>query len=128
MHVLRKRVPPAVLANAVSATIEGSGVLAFTALAVLDVDGDELLNPAMAKVLLGTGVDVVMIPVVLEDVDASTLVLTDVADDDMLLFNACVDGLGVAVLVILEEVDDVNCHFHHCRGLRCASIHCACSA
>ena len=83
-------------------------MLVFTALAVLDVDGDELLDPAMAEVLLGSGVDCAMDPVVLDDVDASTLVLTDVANDDMLLLNARVDGLGVAVLVILEEVDNVN--------------------
>jgi len=101
-------VPPAVLVNAVSATVEGPGVLAFTALAVLDVDGDELLDPARAEVLVGTGVDCAMDHVVLNDVDASALVLTAVADDDMLLLNACVDGLGAAVLVILEEVDDVN--------------------
>ena len=49
-----------------------------------------------------------MDPVVLDDVDSSTLVLTDVADDDMPLLNACVDELGVVVLEILEEVDDVN--------------------
>jgi len=94
--------------DAVSATVEGSGVLVFTALAVLAVDGDELLDPARAEVLLGSGVDVAMNHVVLDDVDASTLVLTAVADDVMPLLNACVDGLGVAVLEILEEVDDVN--------------------
>jgi len=38
-----------VLANAVSATVEGSGVLVFTELAVLNVNGDELLDPAMAE-------------------------------------------------------------------------------
>ena len=48
-------VPPAMLVNAVSATVEGPGVLVFTALAVLDVDGDELLEPARAEVLVGTG-------------------------------------------------------------------------
>jgi len=101
-------VPPAVLGNAVSATIEGPGVLVFTALAVLDVDGDELLDAARTEVLLGSGVDVAMNHVVLDDVDASALVLKAVADDDMPLLNACVDGLGVAVLVILEDVDDVN--------------------
>jgi len=101
-------VPPAVLRNAVSATVEGPGVLVFTALAVLDADGDELLDPARAEVLVGTGDDCAMDHVVLNDVDASALVLTAVADDDMLLLNACVDGLGVAVLVILEEVDDVK--------------------
>jgi len=61
-------VPPAVLGNAVSATVEGPGVLAFTALAVLDVDGDELLDPARAEVLLGTSVDCAMDHVVLDDV------------------------------------------------------------
>ena len=53
-------VPPAVLGTAVSATVEGSGVLVLTALAVLAVDGDELLDSARAEVLVGTGVDVAM--------------------------------------------------------------------
>jgi len=85
-------VPPAVLGTAVSATVEGSGVLVFTALAVLDVDEDELLDPARAEVLFGSGVDIAMNHVVLDDVNASTLVLTAVADDVMPLLNACVDG------------------------------------
>jgi len=101
-------VPPAVLGNAVSATVEGQGVLVYTALAVLDVEGDELFDPAGAEVLLGSGVDVAMNPGVLDDVNASALVLTAVADDDMLLLIVCVDGLGGAVLGILEEGDDVN--------------------
>ena len=62
----------------------------------------------MAIVLLGSGVDCTVDLVVLDDVDTSALVLTDVADDVMPLLNACVNGLGVAVLEILEEVDDVN--------------------
>ena len=41
---VKVRVPSAVLVNAVSATVEGPGVLVFTALAVLDVNGDELLD------------------------------------------------------------------------------------
>ena len=94
--------------NAFSATIEGSGVLVFTALAVLDGDGDELLDSASAEVLVGTDVDVAMTPVVLDDVDASTLVLTTVADDKVPLLNTYVDGVGVAVPVILQEVEDVN--------------------
>ena len=69
--------PPALLVDAISAIVEGSGVLVFTALAVLDVNGDELLDPARAKVLLGSCVDCAMDPVVLDDVDSSTLVLTD---------------------------------------------------
>jgi len=43
-------VPSAVLVNAVSVTVEGSGVSVFAALAVLDVDGDELLDSARAEV------------------------------------------------------------------------------
>jgi len=85
---VKVRVPPEVLVNAVSATVEGSGVLAFTALAVLDVDGDELLDPARAEVLVGTGVDVAINPVVLDNVDASALVLTAVAAEDVLLLEA----------------------------------------
>jgi len=107
-HAISATVDGPVLANAVSATVEGPGVLAFTALALLYVDSDELLDAARTEVLLGSGVDVATNPVVLDDVNASTLVLTAVADDDVPLLNVCVDGLGVAVLVILEEVDDVN--------------------
>jgi len=101
-------VPPAVLVDAVSTTVESPGVLVFTALAVLDVDGDELLDSARAVVMVGTGVDVALNPVVLDDVDASTLARTAVADDDVLLLNTCVYGIGVAVSVILEVVDEVN--------------------
>jgi len=57
---------------------------------------------------VGTGVDVSMNPVVLNDIEVSTLVLTAVADNDMRLLSTCVDGVGVAVLVILEAADDVN--------------------
>ena len=78
-------VPPAVLVDAVSATIEASSVLVFTALAVVDVYGDELLDSARSEVLVGKGVDVAMIPVVLDDDDASTPVLNAVADDGVLL-------------------------------------------
>jgi len=78
-------------------------VLVFTALAVLDGDGDKLLDSASAEVLVGTDVDVAMIPVVLDNVDASTLVLTFVADDKVPLLNTYEDGVGVAVPVILQE-------------------------
>ena len=80
-------VPPAVLGNDVSDTVEGPGVLVFTALAVLDVNGDELLDPDRAEVLLGTGVDFAMNCMVFEDVDANALVLTAVADDDVPLLE-----------------------------------------
>jgi len=77
-------VPPAGLVYAVSVTGEGSGVpelAAPAALVVLDVEGDELL----AEVQVGTGVVVAMIPVLLDHVDASTLVPIAVAKDDALL-------------------------------------------
>ena len=74
-----------VLANAVSATVEGSCVLVLTARTVLDVDGVELLDPAMAEVLLGSCVDCVMDPVVLDDVDSSTLVLDDVDSSTLVI-------------------------------------------
>jgi len=98
-------VPPAVLVDAVSATVKGTGVLVLTALAVLDVDGIELLDSARAKVLVGTGVDVTMNPVVLDDVDASTPVLTAVADDGVLLLEA-VDA-EVEVLASPAVLEDV---------------------
>jgi len=80
-------------------------VLVFTALAVLDVDGDELLDPARAEVLLGSGVDVAMNPVVLDDVDVNTLVLTAVADDDVLLLKAVdADVEVLAPPAVLEDV------------------------
>jgi len=42
----------------------GSGVVVFTAPAVLDVDGDELLDSSRREVLVGTGVDITMNPMV----------------------------------------------------------------
>jgi len=102
---VKVRVPSAVLVNAVSATVEGPGVLVFTALAALDVHGDELLDPARAKVLVGSGVDVAMNPVVLDDVDASALVLTAVAGDDVLLLEAVDAEEGVlASPAVLQDI------------------------
>ena len=94
-------VPPAVLVDAVFATVEGSGVLVFTALGVLAVDGDELLDSARAD----TGVDIVMITVVLDDVDASTPGLTAVAVDGVLLLEAVDAEVEVpASPAVLEDV------------------------
>ena len=104
-------VPPKVLVNADSVTVEGSGVPEFAARAVpvvLDVKGDELLEPAGAVVRAGTGVVVAMIPVLLDHVDASTLVPIAVAKDDASLLKTCVNGGGRAVPVILEMAADVN--------------------
>ena len=42
------------------------------------------------------------------EVDASALILTAIANDDVPLLTTFVDGVGVAVPVILEEADDVN--------------------
>jgi len=78
------------------------------ALVVLDVEGDELLDPARAEVRVGTGVVVAMISVMLDHVDNSTLVPIAVAKDGALLLKACVNGVRRAVLVIPEMAADVN--------------------
>jgi len=101
-------VPSAVLVNAVSATVEGSGVPVFATLAVLEVDGDELLDSARAEVLVGTGTDVAMIPVVLDHVDTCTRVPTVSVNDNAPLLKTFADGVGVTVPVILEVFDHVN--------------------
>jgi len=100
--------PPAALVHAVSATSEGSGVPVFTALAMREAEGDELLDPDEAEVLVGTGVDFAMNYVVLDNVDASALLLTAATDDSVLLLNTSVDGVGVVVLVIFEVDEDTN--------------------
>ena len=64
-------VPPAELVNAALVTVEGSGVPEFaarTALAVLEMEGGELLEPAGAEVRAGTSAAVAMIPVLLDHV------------------------------------------------------------
>jgi len=73
--------------EAASALSGGTAVLVIIALAVLDVVGDELLDSARAEVLVGTSVDVAMNPVLLDDVNASTLVLTAVDNDDVHITN-----------------------------------------
>jgi len=104
-------VPPAVLVYAISVIVEGSGVLelaAPAALVVIDVEGDELLDPAGAKVRAGTGIVVVMIPMLLDYVDASVLVPIAVAKDDALLLKTSVNRVGRAVPGIPEMAADVN--------------------
>jgi len=64
-----------------------------------------MLDSARAEVLVGTGVDVTMNPVVLDDVDASTPVLTAVADDGVLLLEAVdVEVEVLASPAVLEDV------------------------
>jgi len=104
-------VPLVVPVNGNSVTVEGSGVPEFAARAapvVLDVEGDELLDPAGAEVWAGTGVVDAMIPVLLDHVDASTLVPIAVAKDDASALKTCVNGVGGAVPVIPEMAADVN--------------------
>jgi len=96
----------AVIVGAVPCTVQEPGVLVFTALAVFDVDGDEMLDSAREKVMVGNGVDIASVG--LDDVDTRTLVLTAIADDDVLPLNNFVNGVGTLILVILEVVDDVN--------------------
>jgi len=99
-------VPSVVLVNAVSTTFEGSGMLIFATLAVLEVDGDELLDSAGAAVLVGTGAVVVMIPVVIGHVDTCGRVPTAVADadDNAPLLQIFADGVGETVSVILDMI------------------------
>lgn len=85
-------------------------MLEFTALVVLGVDGDELLDPARAKVLVGKGVDCAMNSVVLDDVSANALVLTVVADDDVLLPNTSANRVRVVALVTFDVVDNTNAY------------------
>ena len=66
-------VPPAVLLNADSDTVEGSGVPEFAVLVVPVVEGDELLEPARAEVRAGTGGTVSVIPNMTADVNTSVL-------------------------------------------------------
>ena len=127
-------VPPAELVNAALVTVEGSGVPEFaarTALAVFEVEGDELLEPAEAEVRAGTGAAVAMIPVLLDqvDVDVSTLVpsiaakstsahscrcqgvdavQSAAAKEDASMLKTCVHGVGGAVPVTLEMAADVS--------------------
>jgi len=70
------------------------------------MDGDELLDSATAEVLEGTCVDVPMNPVVLDNVTASTLVLTAVDDDNVLLLEAA--GADVEVLASPAVLEDVE--------------------
>ena len=102
-------VPSAILANAVSATIEGSEVSVFATLAVLEVDGDELLDSAGAVVLVDTGCGVAMIPVVIDHAGACERLPTAVADtdEDASLLKTFADGAGVMVPVIHEVLDHI---------------------
>ena len=100
-------VPSAVLADAVSAIVEGSEGSVFDMLAVLEVDGDEigadeLPDLVRAVVRAGTSFFVAKIPVLLDHVDASTLVPIAVAKNDALSPKACVNGARRAVSGIPE--------------------------
>jgi len=94
--------------NALPATVGGCAGVAFTVLAVIAVDKDELLEKARTEALVSTGVEVTMHHVMLDDVDASMLGLTAYAEDDVLLLNTCVNAIQVAALKIPEVVDEVN--------------------
>jgi len=104
-------VPPAVLVKVVSVTVEGSGVpehVAPAALVVLDAESDELLDSAGAEAWAGTGVVDVMIPVMLDHVDARAIVPIAVADEDAPPPKTCVNREGGVVPVIPEMAADFN--------------------
>jgi len=81
-------VPHAGLGKTVFATIEGPGVRAIAAPVVRVVDDEEALNAARTAVRRGSGVDVTMSPWILDDANASRLVLTATAEDDVLPLRA----------------------------------------
>ena len=96
------------LVDNVSVPCEGFEVLVFNTLSVHNVDGDNLIYSTGTQVMVGTGVVVQSNTVVLNDAEVSTLVLIAVTDEDTLLLKACVNGVEVGVIVILQQVDDVN--------------------
>ena len=101
-------VPPVVLASTIPASVKGSNKLVLTALTVLDIDRDELLDSDRTEVMVGKGVDTAMNPVVFEDVHASTLVLPAVTVDNVLLLNTCAHGIRMAVPDTHKVLVDIN--------------------
>ena len=101
-------VPPTMLVDAVCATVEGLSVITPTVITGLDVAGDKLLDSAKAEVLVGTTVGAATNPVVFEEVDARTLVMNTVTDNNVLMLNTFIHVVRGAALVILEGADDVN--------------------
>ena len=96
-----------VLVSVLSATIEGSGGQVLATLAVLGVDGDELLDSSGAAVLVGAGSGVAMIPVVIDYVDTCGRVPTAVADADNDASLLKTFAVGAMVPMILEVLDHV---------------------
>jgi len=101
-------VSPTVLWSNNASTVECPTVPVLTVTSFLDVDGDNMLDSPRVQTLVDTGVNTTFNPVVSNEDDASTLVLTVLADDDMLLFNNWVDEVQVGLVVILQVVDNVN--------------------
>ena len=99
-------VPSAVLVE----TLEGPEVPALATPAMLEVDGDELLDSTWTAVLVGTGADVAMIPVMINHVDACRWRATTVADanDGGPLLKTFADGVRETVPVIPKVLDHVD--------------------
>jgi len=103
-------VPSAILVEAISATFEGPEVPVFATPAMLEVDGDELLDSSRTDVLVSTGADVAIILVVINHVDACRRGPTAVADANIggPLLKTFADGVGETVPVIPEVLDHVD--------------------
>ena len=101
-------VPPAVVGNAVSPAVAGQGGSRHTTQVELEVDGEELPDPAGTDMLLGSGGDVTRNPEGRNDGNTSALRPATIADDDRRRLKAGVNGSGRAVLVILGEDDEVT--------------------
>jgi len=91
-------VPPAVLGNAASATIEGPDVPALAALAGLDADKDELLDPVGSNVLSGPVADLARNHVASNEVDFNALMLSAGADEGVRRLRVGVNRVGVTAL------------------------------
>ena len=92
----------------ICATDQGSDVLVFNTIAVRDVDRDDMFDSVTGTVTVGTSVNVAMNPVMPNNVDARTLVLTAVADDNILMEYDGEDGIGKTTLLILKVAHDMN--------------------
>jgi len=77
-------------------------------LVVLEAAGDDLVNPSGAGGPVSTGVTIAQNPGVPNNVDASALVLSAVANDEVLLHNIDLEGVITVVIVVPEVVDDIH--------------------
>jgi len=102
--------------NPVVLNIVNANMLALTAVAddnvlLFNNGKDGVGVPALVIIEVPDDINtpnVAMNWVVIDNVDNCTIVLTAADDDEVLLLNNSISGVGMMALVILETVDDVN--------------------